>query len=117
MARRRANESALATEQGIEEVVIQHRKTKSGRIRTTQKTVPVVIPVNQKASRSSRSKTKKKDQAVVELAGQSTPLDTEIDDLQVPQYIDEGAGDDMFNDDILPDKSAKSTVSNHTPFQ
>lgn len=116
MGRRRAQESVPATEQGIEEVVIKHRQTRSG-VRTSNTTLPVLIPVKKKHGKSSRSSKEDRAQVDVESVGRSTPLDTGIDDLQVPQYIDEHVVDDVLDDNILLDKSAKTTVHNHTPFQ
>lgn len=55
MVRRRADESAPAVEDGIEERVIRHARTKRG-IRTTEKVVPVLSPVKKKSSHSKGKK-------------------------------------------------------------
>jgi len=43
MGRRRAAESVPEVKEGIEEIIIQHAKTKRG-VRTTQKSVPILVP-------------------------------------------------------------------------
>lgn len=117
MGRRRTKESVPATEQGIEEVVIKHRQTKSGGIRTTQKTVPIIVPAKKKPGRSSCSTEDDRNQVDGALAGCSTLLDPQIDDLQVPQYIDEQAAEAVLDDNMVPDKSTKSNVCNQLCFQ
>jgi hypothetical protein len=42
-------------EQGIEEVLIRHRKTRRG-VRTTEKSIPVLITVKDKLGQNSQSK-------------------------------------------------------------
>ena len=55
MGRRRAAEAVPVAEDGIQEVVVEHRKTRRG-VRTTEKVVPVLIPTKEKPGQSSRSK-------------------------------------------------------------
>lgn len=55
MGRRRADESVPEVEHGIEEVLIRHRKTRRG-FRTTEKCVPVAIPVKDTLGQPSKSK-------------------------------------------------------------
>src|ERR1700744_1696232 len=61
MGRRRAAESVPAVEKGIEEVIITHRKTRRG-VRTTEKTVPVLVPSKEKSEQPSSSKKGKRRQ-------------------------------------------------------
>lgn len=61
MPRRRPAESVPEVEDGIKEVLIEHRKTKRG-IRTTAKVVPVLKPSKKKPGQSSRSKKGKQHQ-------------------------------------------------------
>ena len=92
MPRRRAAESVPETEDGIEEVVIRHSKTKRG-IRTTEKVVPVLIPSKEKPGQSSRSKKGKKPQMDPDKAeGSQVALQT-MADTQIHQSIDEEAED------------------------
>ena len=109
MVRRRAAESVAATEEGIEEVVIRHRQTRSG-VWTTQHVVPVLIPVKEKVARSSRSRKVKKGQEDTQFGGQSTLSDLQIDDLQIPQYIDEEAADEHLDTNTAQEKVKKPSV-------
>jgi hypothetical protein len=94
MGRRRAAESVPAVEDGIEEVIIKHRKTKRG-IRTTEKVVPVLIQSKEKSGQSSRSKKGMQHQLDLEpekAEGSRMQLPL-MDDSQTHQYIDEQVDD------------------------
>jgi hypothetical protein len=92
MPRRRAAESVPEVEDGIEEVIIRHSKTKRG-TRTTEKVVPVLIPGKEKPGQSSHSKKGKKPQMDPDNAeGSQVALPT-IVDTQIHQFIDEPAED------------------------
>jgi hypothetical protein len=102
MGRRRAAESVPAVEDGIEEVIIKHRKTKRG-VRTTEKVVPVLIPTKQKSRQSSRSKKgmqRQLDPEPEKAEGSGVQVPS-MDDLQTHQFIDEQVNDFP---DIEPEK-------------
>lgn len=93
MPRRRAAESVPEVEPNIEEVIIRHRKTKRG-VRTTEKTVPIVVP-NKKGITGQSAGSKK---------GRHPPLDPNkaegsqgamptMDDTQTSQFIDDHLDD------------------------
>jgi hypothetical protein len=101
MGRRRAAESVPAVEDGVEEVIIKHRKTKRG-IRTTEKVVPVPIPSKDMPGQSSHSKKGKQRQLDPELEkaeGSGVQIPS-MDDSQTHQFIDEQVDD-------LPDLEAE----------
>ncbi|KAH9030538.1 hypothetical protein EDB85DRAFT_1891563 [Lactarius pseudohatsudake] len=89
MPRRRAAESLLPAEDGIEEVIVHHRKTKRG-IRTTEKAVPILLPSKAKPEQSSHSKKgKKNDQLESDTAEGSQVILNSLGDTQSQQFIDE----------------------------
>ncbi|KAI9436444.1 hypothetical protein H4582DRAFT_2078560 [Lactarius indigo] len=89
MPRRRAAESLLPAEEGIEEVIIHHRRTKRG-IRTTQKSVPILLPTKAKAGESSNSKKGKKDKALDPATAEGSQMaSASFKDTQAEQWIDE----------------------------
>jgi hypothetical protein len=99
MPLRRAAESVPDAEDGIEEVVIRHRRTKRG-VRTTEKVVPVLRPGKVNSGQPSKSKKGKQSQPPSQLetdnaegSGGAFPT---IDDVQTDQFIDE-------QEDGLPD--------------
>jgi hypothetical protein len=92
MGRRRAAESVPAVEDGIEEVIIKHTRTRRG-VRTTEKVVPVLIPSKEKPGQSSRSKKGKQRQLDPERAEGSGARLPSMEDTQPHQYIDEQVDD------------------------
>ncbi|KAH9024349.1 hypothetical protein EDB85DRAFT_1894332 [Lactarius pseudohatsudake] len=89
MPRRRAAESLLPAEDGIEEVIVRHRRTKRG-IRTTEKAVPILLPSKAKPAQSSHSKKgKKNDQLESDTAEGSQVILNSLGDTQSQQFIDE----------------------------
>jgi hypothetical protein len=92
MGRRRAAESVPAVEDGIEEVVIKHTKTRRG-VRTTEKVVPVVIPSKEKPGQSSRSKKGKQRQLDPEQVEESEGHPLNIEDTQTEHFFDEQVDD------------------------
>jgi hypothetical protein len=89
MGRRRAAESVPAAEDGIEEVIIKHTRTRRC-IRTTEKVVPILLPSKEKPGQSSRSKKGKQRQLAPEpeRAEQSEQLPP-MEDTETNQFIDE----------------------------
>jgi len=94
MGRRCAAESVPAVEEGIEEVIIKHTRTKRG-VRTTEKVVPVLIPSKVKPGQSSRSKKGKQCQLdpELEMAQGSEVQFPSMEDTQAHQFIDEQVDD------------------------
>ncbi|KAH9005466.1 hypothetical protein EDB86DRAFT_2825116 [Lactarius hatsudake] len=89
MPRRRAAESLLPAEDGIEEVIIHHRRTKRG-IRTTEKAVPILLPSKAKPGQSSHLKQgKDDDQLGSDTAEGSQVILNSLGDTQSQQFIDE----------------------------
>ncbi|KAH8987551.1 hypothetical protein EDB86DRAFT_2832248 [Lactarius hatsudake] len=89
MPRRRAAESLLPAEDGIEEVIIHHRRTKRG-IRTTEKAVPILLPSKAKPGQSSHLKQgKDNDQLGSDTAEGSQVILNSLGDTQSQQFIDE----------------------------
>jgi hypothetical protein len=89
MPRRRAAESLLPAEDGIEEVIVRHRRTQRG-IRTTEKAVPILLPSKAKPEQSSHSKKgKKKDQLESDTAEGSQVILNSLGDTQAQQFTDE----------------------------
>ncbi|KAH9048857.1 hypothetical protein EDB84DRAFT_1556524 [Lactarius hengduanensis] len=89
MPQRRAAESLLPAEDGIEEVIIRHRRTKRG-IQTTEKAVPILLPSKAKPAQSSHSKKgKKNDQLESDTAEGSQVILNSLGDTQSQQFIDE----------------------------
>jgi hypothetical protein len=88
MVRRRADEPVPAMEHGIEEVIIRHRKTKRG-VRTTEKSIPVLIPVKDKPGKSSHYNGRQNGQLDPEcLMGSEVNIPT-INDASFHQCTDE----------------------------
>lgn len=95
MGRRRAAESVPAVEDGIQEVLIEHRQTRRG-VRTTAKAVPILKPAAKKPGQPSRSKKGKQRQVDPEqMEGDASEghLPT-MEDTQEYQFID-GQVDDL----------------------
>jgi hypothetical protein len=92
MGRRRAAESVPAVEDGIEEVIIKHTRTKRG-VRTTEKVVPVLIPSKEKPGQSSRSKKGKQRQLGLEQVEGSEGHSPTIEDTQAHQFLYEQVDD------------------------
>ncbi|KAH8994300.1 hypothetical protein EDB86DRAFT_2829803 [Lactarius hatsudake] len=84
-----AAESLLPAEDGIEEVIIHHRRTKRG-IRTTEKAVPILLPSKAKPGQSSHLKQGKyDDQLGSDTAEGSQVILNSLGDTQLQQFIDE----------------------------
>jgi hypothetical protein len=113
MGRRRAAESVPETEDGIEDVIIQHTRTKRG-VRTKQKSVPVVIPSKEKPGQSSRSKGKQQRLDLDNVGGSGDVLAT-MDDPQTHQFIDEQVDDLPELDSEQGPPHANVCISFHMP--
>ncbi len=92
MGSRRAAESVPAVEDGIEEVIIKHTKTRRG-VRTTEKIVPPLISSKEKPGQSSRLKKGKQRQMDLEQVEESERHLITIDDTQANQFLDEQVDD------------------------
>ncbi|KAH9007925.1 hypothetical protein EDB84DRAFT_1447239 [Lactarius hengduanensis] len=111
MPRRRAAESLLPAEDGIEEVIVRHRRTKRG-IRTTEKAVPILLPSKAKPAQSSHSKKgKKNDQLESDTAEGSQVILNSLGDTQSQQFIDEQMeGLPVPDDDMEQGRPQPTTV-------
>jgi hypothetical protein len=94
MGRRRAAESVPAVEEGIEEVIIKHTRTKWG-VWTTEKVVPVLIPSKEKPGQTSHSKKGKQRQGGpeperAEGSGVQSPF---MEDIEAHQFVEEQVDD------------------------
>jgi hypothetical protein len=95
MGRQCAAESVPAVEEGIEEVIIKHTRTKRG-VRTTEKVVPILIPSKEKKpAQSSRSKKGKQCQLDPESdrAEGSVVQSPFMDDTEAHQFVEEQLND------------------------
>jgi hypothetical protein len=93
----RADKPVPAVEHGIEEVFIQHRKTKHG-FQTTEKCVPVLIPVKDKLGQPSHSKGGLKGISDLEQAEGSQVIPPMIDDVSLHKCADEHIYDHPYGD-------------------
>jgi hypothetical protein len=92
MVRRRADLPVPAMEEGIEEVLICHRKTRRG-VRTTEKSIPVLISVKDRPGQNPQSKKGQNGISDSNLVDGSEAIMPTIDDATFHQCADEHAYD------------------------
>ena len=111
MGRRHAAESVPEVEEGIEEIIIQHAKTKWG-VRTTQKSVPILVLSKEEPGQPSHSKKGRQHQLEPDRAEGSGEGVSTMDDTQTHQFIDEQEYDppDLETEESQPQANVCTTL-------